>query len=95
MHNTHTTTQSLIHLRKPSLLSLTWASEHYELASVRSILTNEGFRRYSTYWTSDILTSSRILYYNRRVLNDINMKQKYPISIIKKPSLLLNRKRHL
>jgi hypothetical protein len=79
MHNTHTTTQSLKHFRKLGLLSLTWASEHYELAVLRSILTNEGFNIKDIQYIGPQVYEHLAEYYihNRRVLKDIIMKQKY------------------
>ena len=85
MHNTHTTIQSLIHFRKLGLLSLTWASEHYELAVVRSMLTNEGFKIEDIQHIGPQVYGPIAEYYihNRRVLKDIIMKQKYSQSITK------------
>ena len=85
MHNTHTTIQSLKHFRKLGLLSLTWASEHYELTRVISMLTNEGFKIKDIQHIGPQVYEPLVEYYihNRRVLKDIIMKQKYPQSITK------------
>ena len=85
LHNTHTTIQSLIHFRKLGLLSLTWASEHYELAAVRSMLTNEGFKIKDIQHIGPQVYGPIAEYYiqNRRILKDIIMKQKYSQSITK------------
>lgn len=85
IHTTHTTSQSLIQFRRLGLLSLTWASEHYELAAVKSMLTNEGFKIKDIQHIGPQVYEPLSKYYiqNRKILKDIIMRQKYPYSLTK------------
>jgi SAM-dependent methyltransferase len=82
---TNKTTQLLIQLRKLGLLSLTWASEHYELSNVKSVIMDEGFGIQEIQEIGSHVYEPLAKYYteNRKMLKDIIMKQKYPSSLSK------------
>lgn len=77
-------TQALQQFRKLGLLSLTWASEHYELDVVKSIPTNEGFQIKDIQHIGPQVYEPLAEYYiqHRKLLKDIIMKQ-YHYSLAK------------
>lgn len=86
MRNTTTTSSNAIiqskeRLRNLGLLSLTWASEHYELTAVKSMLKIEGFEIQDIEYIGPQVYEPLAEYYvqSRKMLKNIIMKQ-YPSS---------------
>jgi ubiquinone/menaquinone biosynthesis C-methylase UbiE len=71
-------TASLMQFIKLGILSLTWASEHYKLTNIKSIIANEGFTIKDILFIGSHVYAPLTNYYiqNRKIFKDIIMKER-------------------
>ena len=71
-------TASIMQFIKLGILSLTWASEHYKLTNIKSIITNEGFTIKDILFVGSHVYAPLTNYYvqNRKIFKNIIMKER-------------------
>jgi predicted SAM-dependent methyltransferase len=71
-------TTSLMQFIKLGVLSLTWASEHYNLTNIKSVITNEGFMIKDILFIGSRVYAPLTNYYiqNRKIFKAIIMKER-------------------